>query len=211
WAGYASLAYALRCAQPRSVVRSPYASRHRCQRPAGVHLRLRLGCRSRRHGRCHRRIRAVDRARRRCPLSIIVAGGGYCRRHGQPERRGDWRAADRACRATGTGLLAHLFGNYLFHDYGGGACVPALWFIWAAGMTAVLKVDSIGGTVGSLRAVRDVTLQAHAGERLIILGTNGAGKSTLFNLIAGDILPTYGSIAWRGQAIQTLSAHERTR
>ncbi|NYT45589.1 ABC transporter ATP-binding protein [Alcaligenaceae bacterium] len=78
-------------------------------------------------------------------------------------------------------------------------------------MTAVLKVDCIGATFGSLRAVRDVTLQAHAGERLIILGTNGAGKSTLFNLIAGDILPTYGSIEWRGQPIQKLSAHERTR
>jgi branched-chain amino acid transport system ATP-binding protein len=78
-------------------------------------------------------------------------------------------------------------------------------------MTAILEVHRIGATFGSLRAVRDVTLQAHAGERLIILGTNGAGKSTLFNLISGDLLPTYGSIDWRGQSIQMLSAHERTR
>lgn len=78
-------------------------------------------------------------------------------------------------------------------------------------MTVVLHVENICATFGSLRAVRDVTLQASTGERLIVLGTNGAGKSTLFNLIAGDILPTSGHIHWRGQPIQALSAHECTR
>lgn len=78
-------------------------------------------------------------------------------------------------------------------------------------MTVILHVDNLCATFGSLRAVRDVTLQAGAGERLIILGTNGAGKSTLFNLIAGDILPTGGRILWRGQPIQALSAPQRTR
>lgn len=78
-------------------------------------------------------------------------------------------------------------------------------------MTAVLHVDNLCATFGSLKAVRDVTLQARAGERLIILGTNGAGKSTLFNLIAGDILPTTGTIQWCGQPIQALSAPQRTR
>ncbi|MGB6103775.1 MAG: ABC transporter ATP-binding protein [Pusillimonas sp.] len=75
----------------------------------------------------------------------------------------------------------------------------------------MLQVQHINATFGSLRAVRDVSMQVDAGERLTILGTNGAGKSTLFNLIAGDIPPTSGSIHWRGQAIHALSAPDRTR
>lgn len=78
-------------------------------------------------------------------------------------------------------------------------------------MTAILKVNNINVTFGSLRAVRDITMHASAGERLTILGTNGAGKSTLFNLISGDILPTSGSIHWQGQTIHALSAPARTR
>lgn len=78
-------------------------------------------------------------------------------------------------------------------------------------MTAILQVDGINATFGLLRAVRDITMHAHAGERLTILGTNGAGKSTLFNLISGDIPPTRGTIRWHGQPIHHLSAPARTR
>jgi len=78
-------------------------------------------------------------------------------------------------------------------------------------MTVILEVDNISVSFGSLRAVRDVSLQVRAGERLTILGTNGAGKSTLFNLISGDIAPTRGSIRWQGQPIHGLPAPARTR
>ena len=32
------------------------------------------------------------------------------------------------------------------------------------------------------------------GDRLAVLGPNGAGKTTLFNVIAGDVHPTHGTV-----------------
>ena len=78
-------------------------------------------------------------------------------------------------------------------------------------MSVILQADKVCATFGSLRAVREVSLQVAAGDRLSILGTNGAGKSTLFNLITGDIRTTSGSIQFHGRPIHGLSAPARTR
>lgn len=43
-------------------------------------------------------------------------------------------------------------------------------------------------------ALDDITFEAFAGERMAVIGPNGAGKSTLFQLIAGVLEPTSGSI-----------------
>src|SRR5215472_6411490 len=43
-----------------------------------------------------------------------------------------------------------------------------------------------------VRALQDVTLGVHLGDRLGIIGHNGAGKSTLLKLLAGVYPPTAG-------------------
>lgn len=45
-----------------------------------------------------------------------------------------------------------------------------------------------------VRAVRDVSLVAHRGECVGVLGRNGSGKSTLMRLVAGDEAPDTGEI-----------------
>src|SRR4051812_37806513 len=47
---------------------------------------------------------------------------------------------------------------------------------------------------GGLRAVDAMSITLHRGELLGLIGPNGAGKSTLFNLLAGSLQPTSGSI-----------------
>ena len=42
-----------------------------------------------------------------------------------------------------------------------------------------------------------IDLDVARGERLAVLGPNGAGKTTLFNVVAGDIRPTSGSVSIR--------------
>lgn len=42
--------------------------------------------------------------------------------------------------------------------------------------------------------LKDFCLDIHEGEFVTVIGSNGAGKSTLLNTIAGEILPTSGSI-----------------
>lgn len=78
-------------------------------------------------------------------------------------------------------------------------------------MTPALRVVGLTKYFGALCAVNDVTLELLPGERRAILGPNGAGKTTLFNLVAGDFLPTRGSIHFFGEDIGQMPAYERTR
>ena len=68
-----------------------------------------------------------------------------------------------------------------------GAAAAALW-----GVT-----KSFGGTV----AVRDVSLELHAGEVLALLGENGAGKSTCVKLLAGVHRPDTGEVLLAGAPV----------
>ncbi|RNC71760.1 MAG: ATP-binding cassette domain-containing protein [Desulfuromonadales bacterium] len=50
------------------------------------------------------------------------------------------------------------------------------------------------GTVNENQAISNINLKVREGDFITVIGSNGAGKSTLFNLIAGTITPTVGSI-----------------
>jgi branched-chain amino acid transport system ATP-binding protein len=47
------------------------------------------------------------------------------------------------------------------------------------------------------------------GERRAVIGPNGAGKTTLFNLIAGELAPTGGSVELFGRDATRLPPHRR--
>ena len=64
--------------------------------------------------------------------------------------------------------------------------------------TTLLRLDSVSVAFGGLLALGGIDLDVAQGERLAVLGPNGAGKTTLFNVVAGDIRPTSGSVTIRG-------------
>ena len=64
--------------------------------------------------------------------------------------------------------------------------------------TPLLNLESVSVAFGGLLALDGIDLDVAQGERLAILGPNGAGKTTLFNVVAGDIRPTSGSVLIRG-------------
>ena len=58
----------------------------------------------------------------------------------------------------------------------------------------LLAAENISVTRGSRSVLRDVSLQAHAGEFIAVLGPNGAGKSTLLKVLAGLLKPDSGQV-----------------
>jgi len=52
---------------------------------------------------------------------------------------------------------------------------------------------------GAFRAVDDLSLEIHAGTRVALLGKTGCGKSTMFNMIAGLLDPTEGTVTVNGR------------
>lgn len=65
-------------------------------------------------------------------------------------------------------------------------------------MTAQLALRGISKSYGGIHAVRDVNFSVERGEHLAIIGPNGAGKSTLFGMIAGEHVPTAGTVTFDG-------------
>ncbi len=67
-----------------------------------------------------------------------------------------------------------------------------------ADQTPILEIRDVSKHYGGLRALHQVTLDAHAGEVVGLVGDNGAGKSTLLKIIAGAQLPSSGQVAIDG-------------
>jgi branched-chain amino acid transport system ATP-binding protein len=65
----------------------------------------------------------------------------------------------------------------------------------------VLEVQGLTKRFGGFTAVKDVQFEVRKGEILGLIGPNGSGKSTTFNLIAGALAPTAGSIRFKGEDI----------
>jgi branched-chain amino acid transport system ATP-binding protein len=65
----------------------------------------------------------------------------------------------------------------------------------------MLTVSGLTKQFGGFTAVNRVGFELKEGEILGLIGPNGSGKSTTFNLIAGALAPTAGSIRFRGHEI----------
>ncbi len=65
----------------------------------------------------------------------------------------------------------------------------------------LLEATEVYKAFGSFQAVSGADLRAEEGEIVGLIGPNGAGKSTFFNCLAGDALPTAGSIIFNGKDV----------
>ena len=70
----------------------------------------------------------------------------------------------------------------------------------------MLTVTDLTKQFGGFTAVNRVGFELKQGEILGLIGPNGSGKSTTFNLIAGTLPPTAGSIQFRGREISGQTA-----
>jgi branched-chain amino acid transport system ATP-binding protein len=68
----------------------------------------------------------------------------------------------------------------------------------------VLSLRDLTRDFGPFRAVDGVTLDIRRGSITGLIGPNGAGKTTLFNMVAGSLKPTAGTVTLGGQDITGL-------
>jgi branched-chain amino acid transport system ATP-binding protein len=78
-------------------------------------------------------------------------------------------------------------------------------------MTALLEIDNLSKRFGGFVALDGISLSINAGERIGLIGPNGSGKSTLVNCICGTLANEIGTVHFDGDAMNGLTAHQRTR
>lgn len=67
---------------------------------------------------------------------------------------------------------------------------------------SLLEIKEITKSYGSVRALKNVSLQISEGDIYGLLGPNGAGKSTLINILSGLIKPDNGSVFLEDKTIK---------
>src|ERR1700678_4214058 len=86
--------------------------------------------------------------------------------------------------------------------------LPVLYDGTPSALTPRLEMRHIAKSFGGVRALRDVSLTARAGEVHAICGENGAGKSTLMKILAGAITDFEGEIHFKGQPVRFAGPRE---
>jgi len=69
----------------------------------------------------------------------------------------------------------------------------------------ILRVEGISKGFPGVQALKDVHLEVHAGEVLVLVGENGAGKSTLMKILSGIYTRDEGTITFEGQPVELTS------
>ena len=80
-------------------------------------------------------------------------------------------------------------------------------------MTGSPLLEARGLTMrfGGVTAVQSVDLTLREVELRCLIGPNGAGKSTFFKMLTGQLVPTEGTILFRGKDITGANTHEIAR
>src|SRR5262245_16121422 len=75
----------------------------------------------------------------------------------------------------------------------------------------ILVTRALTKSFRRLTALKNHSVEVHAGEILGVIGPNGSGKSTFFNLVTGFLKPNAGTVTFQGREIQHLAAPEIVR
>jgi branched-chain amino acid transport system ATP-binding protein len=75
----------------------------------------------------------------------------------------------------------------------------------------MLAVRDLHAYYGRAHILQGISLEAAAGEVVVLLGRNGAGKSTTIKSIMGLVPPAAGAVRFAGQRIERLAPHRIAR
>ena len=72
----------------------------------------------------------------------------------------------------------------------------------------ILQIDNLSKYFGGLAAVSNCSLKIKKGSITGIIGPNGSGKTTLFNLIAGNLKSSKGTVLFNNEDITDVPSYE---
>jgi branched-chain amino acid transport system ATP-binding protein len=73
----------------------------------------------------------------------------------------------------------------------------------------MLKIEGIHVAIGSVVALRGLSLTVANGTMVGLVGRNGAGKTTLLRSVMGHLTPSQGSIQFDGKDLGKMPTHAR--
>ncbi len=74
--------------------------------------------------------------------------------------------------------------------------------------TSILKIENLSKYFGGLAAVSNCSLKIKKQSITGIIGPNGSGKTTLFNLIAGNLKASKGTVIFNDENITNVPSYE---
>ncbi|HTC21142.1 MAG TPA: ABC transporter ATP-binding protein [bacterium] len=72
----------------------------------------------------------------------------------------------------------------------------------------IIQLKGVNKQFGDFKVLREVSLDVHRGETLVIIGRSGVGKSTILKHMAGLMSPDSGEVWVEGQNVGALSEDE---
>lgn len=73
----------------------------------------------------------------------------------------------------------------------------------------LLSAQNVSKRYNGLKAVNDVTFSVEKGEIRGVIGPNGAGKTTMVSILCGRVLPTSGTLTFRGENVTNMAPWDR--
>lgn len=78
----------------------------------------------------------------------------------------------------------------------------------ATGEEVVIHIEHLKKSFGENEVLKDINLDLHKGENVVVLGRSGQGKSVTIKCVAGLITPEEGILTVLGQEVKNLEADE---
>ena len=72
----------------------------------------------------------------------------------------------------------------------------------------IIELKNVSRQFGSQHVLRDITMQVHAGETLVLIGESGCGKSVMMKIMMGLMETSAGDVLWKGVPIAARSDEE---
>ena len=74
-------------------------------------------------------------------------------------------------------------------------------------MSAILAIQDLEVSYGTIPALRGIDLEVNRGEIVTLIGANGAGKTTTLRTISGLLKPKRGTVSFDGKNITGVKPH----